>query len=66
VNYATADVVHLLDLHDVLSKRLHDDGLADLYAQVCAYMPVDAQFAVSGVPNPLLEPRGCALLGPRQ
>jgi ribonuclease D len=53
VAYATADVAHLLELHEVLGKRLHEGGRSDLFAQVCAYMPVDAHLAVAGVPNPL-------------
>jgi ribonuclease D len=53
IAYATADVAYLLDLHDVLSKRLDANGMSDLFAQVCAYMPVDAHLAVLGVPNPL-------------
>jgi ribonuclease D len=53
IAYATADVAHLLDLHEVLSKRLQSEGQSKLFAQVCAYMPVDAHLSVLGVPNPL-------------
>jgi ribonuclease D len=53
IGYATADVAHLLDLHDVLIKRLDDLGRSELFARVCAYMPVDAHLEVTGIPNPL-------------
>lgn len=53
VVYATADVAYLLDLYDELNKRLDANGMSDLFAQVCTYMPVDAHLAVLGIPNPL-------------
>lgn len=52
--YAVGDVSHLLDLHRLLSDRLEAAGLSGMYAQVCAYMPVDAHLAVAGYPNPLI------------
>lgn len=53
VAYAAGDVEHLLDLYGLLHRRLDDAGLSELFAQVCAYLPVDAHLAVSGFPNPL-------------
>lgn len=54
VAYATADVDQLLPLADALRRRLEAGGMLQLFAQVCAYMPVDAHLDVSGIPNPLL------------
>jgi ribonuclease D len=54
VAYAVADVAHLLDLHTVLTKRLEVRGHSELYRRICAYLPVDAHLAVSGIPNPLI------------
>lgn len=52
--YAAGDVVHLLALYDVLEERLSAaEQLADLYRQVCEYMPVAARLAVMRVPDPL-------------
>lgn len=53
VAYAATDVIHLVALADHLRGRLQDANRADLFAQVCAYMPVDAHLEVSGFPNPL-------------
>lgn len=53
IAYAAADVDHLLVLAETLTHRLEASGLAELFAEVCAYMPVDAHLAVKGVPNPL-------------
>ncbi len=54
IEYATGDVSHLLELQRALSASLQEKNLTDIYAQVCAYMPVDAHLEVSGVPNPLI------------
>ena len=54
IAYATADVDHLLALAQTLTHRLAACGKAELFAQVCAYMPVDAHLAVTGVPSPLV------------
>lgn len=53
VAYASSDVVHLLDLHDLLVARLQRAGSLETFLQVCAYMPVDADLEVRGYPNPL-------------
>lgn len=53
VAYAATDVIHLVALADYLRERLKDADRADLFAQVCAYMPLDAHLEVSGFPNPL-------------
>lgn len=53
VEYATGDVVHLLELQRAMSAALQEKNLTEIYAQVCAYMPVDAHLEVCGVPNPL-------------
>lgn len=53
IAYAADDVAHLLDLHRLLATRLDVAGLSHLYAQVCAYLPVDAHLEVAGYPNPL-------------
>lgn len=53
INYAKEDVIHLLELQTVFSESLRGKDLTDIYAQVCAYMPLDAHLEVSGVPNPL-------------
>lgn len=53
VAYAAADVMHLVALADHLRGRLKDVNRTELFAQVCAYMPVDAHLEVSGFPNPL-------------
>lgn len=53
LNYAVGDVANLLDLHDFFGERLQAAGLAELYAQICAYMPVDAHLKVAGFPDPL-------------
>lgn len=54
VAYATADVIHLLDLHKLMRVRLEAAGLLDTWTQICAYMPIDAHLEVTGVPNPLV------------
>lgn len=53
LSYAISDVMHLLDLFDVLHKQLESRGLVSLYGRVCNYMPVDAHLEVAGVPDPL-------------
>lgn len=53
IAYAVADVAHLLDLHELLTKRLDDSGLSTLFSQICAYIPVDSHIEVTGIPNPL-------------
>lgn len=53
IAYAIGDVRYLVDLGELLTKRLADRGMTQLFEQVCAYMPVDAHLAVTGVPNPL-------------
>ena len=53
VAYAVGDVMHLLDLYEVLFKELRASGSEDLFKSVCRYMPVDAHMAVSGIPDPL-------------
>jgi ribonuclease D len=54
LEYAAGDVIHLLDLQVTLTKSLRERDLGSIYAQVCAYMPVDAHLEVCGVPNPLV------------
>ncbi|GAA1262115.1 ribonuclease D [Oryzihumus leptocrescens] len=54
VEYATGDVSHLLELHRAMSAALEAKSLTEIYAQVCAYMPIDAHLEVTGVPNPLV------------
>lgn len=54
IAYATADVDQLLVLDQILTSRLEAAGKAELFVQVCAYMPVDAHLDVSGLPNPLV------------
>lgn len=54
IAYATADVTHLLALARTLHGRLEATDHADLFEQICAYMPVDAHLEVSGFPNPLI------------
>lgn len=53
LEYAVADVAHLLALSSVLNERLAAEGTTDLFKQVCAYMPIDAHLSISGIPNPL-------------
>lgn len=54
IAYAAADVMHLPDLFRILQKRLlADPAVAQIYNEVCAYMPVDAHLAVAGYQNPL-------------
>lgn len=51
--YAAGDVIHLLNLYQVLMKQLETSGLLETYQQVCSYMPVDAHLEVTDFPNPL-------------
>lgn len=51
--YAAADVSHLLKLAALEHQRLQTLGLQSELDLICAYMPLDAHFAVTGVPNPL-------------
>jgi Ribonuclease D len=51
--YAATDVEHLLGLAEALGQRLVQAGVRPLFDDVCAYIPVDAQLEVSGIPNPL-------------
>ncbi|WP_265443865.1 ribonuclease D [Flexivirga meconopsidis] len=53
MRYAATDVEHLLVLAELLGQRLVEAGVRPLFEKVCAYMPVDAQLEVSGIPNPL-------------
>lgn len=54
VAYAAADVVHLPDLFKTLQARLSaTPDIAQIYSEVCDYMPVDAHLAVAGYQNPL-------------
>lgn len=54
MEYAAADVEFLLPLADSELAQLEAKGLIDDFRSICAYMPLDAHLAVSGVPNPLL------------
>lgn len=54
IAYATADVDQLLMLDQTLTGRLQQTSKAELFARVCAYMPVDAHLEISGIPNPLV------------
>lgn len=51
--YAAQDVVSLLRLADAESELLNGRGLAEVFASICAYMPIDAHLEILGVPNPL-------------
>ncbi|QKW32475.1 hypothetical protein HUT17_04910 (plasmid) [Nocardiopsis flavescens] len=53
LEYASADVEHLIDLYELLLDELRARDLEELYSQVCLYLPVDAHLAVSGFPDPL-------------
>lgn len=53
VAYAAADVTALLDLADSHAHHLRQAGLDGIHRAICAYMPVDAHLAVTGVPDPL-------------
>lgn len=53
IEYAVADVSHLIDLYRAMATELLDRGLDSLYSEVCAYLPVDAHLEVRGIPNPL-------------
>lgn len=52
-DYAVSDVASLLRLADVEVEDLRRQGLEDVFAAICAYMPVDAHLEVIGVPDPL-------------
>jgi DNA polymerase-1 len=53
LSYAAGDVRQLLTLHDVLSERLHEGGLAGVYDLECGVISVVVDMALAGVPmNP--------------
>lgn len=51
ISYASADVRHLLTLHERLVGLLEDAGLATTYRTICEYMPLAAHLEVLGIPN---------------
>lgn len=51
--YAAADVIHLPALLEILERKLGAAGLADLFSEVCRYMPTAARLAVTGIPDPM-------------
>lgn len=54
VAYAAADVEHLPDLFRALQERLSmTPEVAQIFSEVCGYMPVDAHLAVAGYQDPL-------------
>jgi ribonuclease D len=53
IAYAAGDVEHLLDLFDVLNEKIEHAGLSAIYEAIGRYMPVAAQIALMGVPDPL-------------
>lgn len=53
VQYAAQDVASLLRLADFESEQLNRRGLSEVFASICAYMPIDAHLELLGVPNPL-------------
>ena len=52
-DYAVSDVASLLHLADIEVEGLKRRGLEEVFAAICAYMPVDAHLEVTGVPDPL-------------
>lgn len=52
-NYAVSDVANLLRLADAEVEALKRRGLEEVFAAICAYMPVSAHLEVIGVPDPL-------------
>lgn len=53
LEYAAADVTHLLELHDKLDAELRDARLSGLYREICRYLPTDAELRVGRFPDPL-------------
>ncbi|PZP14083.1 MAG: ribonuclease D [Brachybacterium faecium] len=51
VDYAIGDVLHLLDLHDELTRDFTDDQHA-LYRAMCDYMPANAHRELLQIPDP--------------
>lgn len=51
VEYAAADVIHLLDLLDVLKGELEAAGLAALYEECCGFLPARVQLELGGYPD---------------
>lgn len=51
LDYAAADVAHLLTLLGVLHSQLADEGLARLYDDCCEFLPARVLLDVGGYPD---------------
>lgn len=52
IRYAIGDVVHLIPLLKQLEAALANDGLFELFDEICRYLPIGVQLEVRGYPNP--------------
>ncbi|MEU0759549.1 ribonuclease D [Streptomyces microflavus] len=52
LEYAVGDVIRLLDLYDILSGKLQEQGLDDLYSECRKFLPAHVRLRLRGCADP--------------
>ncbi|MFF0790584.1 ribonuclease D [Streptomyces spiralis] len=52
VEYAVGDVIRLLDLYDLLTAKLREQGLEELYGECRGFLPTHVRLRLRGCPDP--------------
>lgn len=53
IKYAASDVVHLINLLEVLTGKLDENNLSPMFKSICDYIPTDALRVTKKFPDPL-------------